>query len=316
MSGAAVHLLGRPDRRPALRTRAATRSARRSRGRRGPVTRRRRSCAPRLRLRPGSRSARRARSSATAPARSRRSSRRARRSRRDRLGAGAAARAARRRRSRRRDVARPMCARCSTNTRRASMRARRDLAIGRRTLLLDGRRCASARAPAALRHDARSRLRHRACRRGVPPACRLAAGVDLSPRMIEQARAKGLYDRARPSPTLLAYLRRQDDSGSTISSSRRMCSSTSRISCRRSARSRACWRATACSASRWRRMRGEGVDHGREDALCARRRNTCARHCAQAGLRRPSSSGACSTARARAGDRPVHAACSIACARR
>ena len=72
-------------------------------------------------------------------------------------------------------------------------------------------RDARGRTAAALRLHARSRLRHRTCRRGVSAIVDWLVGVDLSPAMIAQARRQGPLRPARHrrrSPTFSPTKRR------------------------------------------------------------------------------------------------------------
>ena len=87
---------------------------------------------------------------------------------------------------------RAMWARCSTTTRRTSSATGRDAPLSRprgagRELIRLG--------PAPLPGRARPGLRHRAVRPAGAAACRRLGGVDLSPGMLEQARALGVYDQ-------------------------------------------------------------------------------------------------------------------------
>ena len=82
-----------------------------------------------------------------------------------------------------------MCARCSTSTRRASIARLRDLSYSAPELLrdaVDGDTCAGASA----------RMLDLGCGTGLAgaafrPHVDWLVGVDLSPKMIEQARAQG-----------------------------------------------------------------------------------------------------------------------------
>ena len=240
-------------------------------------TRRRWNSRPAL-PRPGSRSARRARRSATATARARRSSARAAADRDDRHGAAL-------------HLARLGGADPATQALHGYVRtlfdqyaprfdrALADLSYSAPEMLRD----AVTKHGHALRHHARSRLRHRARGRGVPPACRLAGRG----RSLAEDDRGGARGRASTTGSRSATSRRFSPSSTAqarIWSSRRMCSPISRDLRRRSApRWRACWRPAGCSASRSRRMTARARSSGRR---CAMRtaRILCAVRSREAGL--------------------------------
>ena len=218
---AALRLLRRPDRRPALRVRAATSQQRGDLA--GAADLLRAGGRARARLRLGlvraRRGPRRGSATATAPSTAFRQARAAdpedrhgARLQLARLDAGEAT-----------PRCRPaMCARCSTSMPRAStLRCWRRLDYrGPRFCSTRSTACARGRTAAcAFRPHARSRLRHRARRRGVRAARRLArrrrslAGDDRA-----GARARACYDRLARRRSCSAFLARESDGARTISS--------------------------------------------------------------------------------------------------
>ena len=83
-------------------------------------------------------------------------------------------------------------------------------------------------------------------------------GVDLSPKMIEEARKKGLYDRLAVGD-ITPFLAEQPERSAHLVIAADVFAYIA--DCRRGLRRRrrACWPPAGCSASRWKRTTGEGA---------------------------------------------------------
>ena len=185
---------------------------------------------------------------------------------------------------RRRRCRAPMCARCSTSTRRASIDALAELStIAAPELLLRRHGGSRRRGRASVRP-----MLDLGCGTGLAGAAFRAdvdwlVGVDLSPKMIEQARAQGALRPARGrrhrrviSPTQADARVPPGDRGRRVRLRRGSRAESAR-------RSRACSRRAACSASRSRPMTAT-ARRRRQAALRARRRLMSATRSRTAGL--------------------------------